>query len=272
MASTALGYTPGINHLLQEVFRIVGWTLIVLSLIAIGAATTLFIQEHSDNPLFGWYVGKLSSIGIREGQSGDVSRLVAIANTFIEGGASGNFIARLQARPETATIIEDHAKNGSIVGFFILLPLTATTTQEILRGSIRSGAQLTIANFTQSAKRAHAVYLGGLYGTDLRGRTITVLSLYLKVLNLMFEGKNMNYLFAKPSTKGSLGLRRRFPIKPIFRDDEIWQMTRQDAIAKGLVQPSAILLASKLSSKENQSPGNSRIESVQADPDREADA
>ena len=108
----ALGYTPGINHILQTIFRLIGWALIVIAFAAIGAAATLFIQEHSDNPLFNWYVGKLSHISIRNGQSGDVPRLVSLANTFIEGGASPNFIDRLRACPETATIIEDHAKKG----------------------------------------------------------------------------------------------------------------------------------------------------------------
>lgn len=250
----ALGYTPGINHFVQTAFRFIGWVLIIITLVAIGAAATLFIQEHSDNPLFSWYVGKLSNISIRNGQSGDIPRLVSLANTFIEGGASANFVDRLQARPETATIIEDHTKNGSIIGFYILLPLTASTTAEILNGTIRSGSQLTISNFTKSAKTAHSVYLGGLYGTDVRGRAITVLSLYLKVLNLMFEGRQLDYLFAKPSTKGSLNLRRRFPIKPIYNDDEIWQMSRRDAITNGLVEPSAIRMASKYASEEAKTP------------------
>jgi len=231
LALLALGYTPGFPEPWLTAARWGGWG--VCALVTTAAVALIMQAGWARRPriIEDWYLRAAGNYTVRPGNLSDVATIIKLSDTFIDGGSSANFKARLSVRPDTATIIEDNTKRASIVGFYILLPLNSRLTTRIQTGVVATGAEIVHTDFTRTSNTARSIYLGGLLGIGAYARAYTILTLQNQLSTIFRENPRLVAVFARPATEHSLSLRHRYPMKPVLADrpDGIWQITREDA-------------------------------------------
>jgi hypothetical protein len=137
---------------------------------------------------------------------------------------SGKIFQRVSECKEALRVYVRELHDGRIVfcGYLLLYPLKVSAGEAILKGSVRSEAELESEPLDISLATAPYLYIGMILGTDRHARSHVKDKLRHELIRILGAGEKLQ-VFARPGTDSGLALMQSYGFLPIGDPAGIWR-------------------------------------------------
>jgi len=149
----------------------------------------------------------------------------------------GGSLLRRRSQVDEEFLLQRHRVNSGIIkcarkrraakkklsGFCILYPVNKKCEALIEQGYIRGSSDIREEHICKTFEKAYSVYVSTVYGNDMPTKAFIVYLLKRNLKEILKKNKHLNYVYARPSTPDGYKLAKKFGLKPLFDNSELWR-------------------------------------------------
>lgn len=208
----ALGYLPIVAFGLLVMF------IVIIMIELLGMATQAFYRLLPS---------RLAHMACKVARADDIPQIVAIAQKTMGDRITEENTRQLYNHNTKSIRKVVDTRNGSIVGYFCILPLTVNGQKNVMERDL-IGDSLQVENFTKTFRPGSPVYIGSIAGINQKGKAAT-----LELAQNLISTLDVPKAFTRPVTKDGVRIVKKFGFRPVSEHDpltkEVYVMKIRDA-------------------------------------------